>query len=124
MYNDPIPYRHKPNIIKKINVPLYSIWITKDGKKNKISYFESRQFYCNYYERATLLNPDFIGLKTLINSGYNLQIVGYDAYPISKSIEEHYLDISKPFGHELVLYTMLTCEPEDYVWRKYKTYDF
>ena len=104
-----------------------------------------------------------------MDQGYNLELCGFDAYPIQNDIEEksklpkstksakskvaksakneeedsnanantnanteteeltiedHYLDSSKPFGHELVLYTMLTINPENYPWRKYKTEDF
>lgn len=139
MYNDATPHRHKVNahkIIKKENkkgdkkekknknIPLYSIWVLSNGDKVKLSYFESRQFYCNYYERATAHNPDFLLLKAKINDGYNLQICGYDAYDVIKSPEEHYLDTSRPFGHELVLYTMLVLDKSDYPWRKYKTFNF
>lgn len=42
---------------------------------------------------------------------HNLRICGYDAYEVKENMkieeyEECYLDISRPFGHELVLYTM------------------
>jgi hypothetical protein len=43
---------------------------------------------------------------------------------IKQKIEEHYCDMSKSFGHELVLYTMLTHKPNEYPWKKYKTFDF
>lgn len=122
MYQDPIPHRHKS--VAKGNVPLYSIWIDQNENQNRISYIESRQFYCTFYERHTKNNEDFKRLKKLINKGYNLQICGYDAYPIDRSIDEHYKDSSRPFGHELVLYTMLTCSKKDYPWRKYRTYNF
>lgn len=124
MYEDAVPHRHKEAASGK-NVPLYSLWKDKDGGVHKISYFVSRQFYCVYYERATLENPDFIRLKNMIDDGYNLRICGYDAYEVrNKAIEECYLDISRPFGHELVLYTMLTEMEENWPWKKYKTFDF
>ena len=124
MYNDPEPHRHKFTAVKdnkNKNIPLYSIWTSKDGLKHKISYFDSRQFYCNFYERATVGNPDFIKLKRMIDDGFNLRIVGYDGYNVTMPLEEHYKDISRPFGHELVLYSMLK---DEFVWRHFKTFDF
>jgi hypothetical protein len=120
MYSDPIPHRHK--LTANGNVPVYSIWIDKKGTTHKIDYFTSRQFYCSYYERFTRDNPDFLTLKHMIANGFNLCICGYDGYPITMTLEEHYLDTSKPFGHELVLYTMLTTD--HYPWIKYKTFEF
>jgi hypothetical protein len=68
---------------------------------------------------------DFKKLQDLIKNGTNIQICGYDGRSIGhRSIEEEYLDPSKPFGHELVLATMLTEKPENYPWKKYKTFDF
>lgn len=125
MYKDPEPHRHKDaakTIKGNKNIPLYSIWRRADGTEIKISYIESRQFYCTFYERIARKLPEFKYLKTKLAKGYNLQIIGYDAYPITKTIEEHYLDDSKPFGHELVLYTMLVeSDPKKYPWRIHKT---
>jgi hypothetical protein len=123
MYNDKIPHRHK-EASKKNNVPLYSIWIEADGKEKRMSYRDSRQFYCTFYEREALKSPEFKKLQTLIEYGFNLQICGYDAYDVSNDIEVHYLDITRPFGHELCLYVMLTTDAENYPWKKYKTEDF
>ncbi len=53
---------------------------------------------------------------------YNSQICGYDGYHVNKSIEEHYRDVSCPFGHELVLYSLLTTDK--YPWTKYTTEKF
>jgi hypothetical protein len=40
---------------------------------------------------------------------------------LTKSLYEHYLDTSVPFGHELVLATMLTIsDPEERPWRKFQ----
>lgn len=123
MYLDPVPHRHKQASGKK-NVPAFSIWRDKNGTEHKIDYFTSRQFYCNYYDRATKENKDYIKLMKMLEDGYNLMIVGYDGYEVTYTIEEHYKDITRPFGHELVLYTMLTCGEEDWPWRKWKTFDF
>lgn len=123
MYLDPIPHRHKETS-GGVNAPEFSIWIRPDGSEFRCTYFQSRQFYCNYYERIAKTLDDFKYLRRLINEGYNIQIVGYDAYPITKTLEEHYLDTSRPFGHELVLYTLLTTTEDCYPWRKYKTENF
>lgn len=125
MYKDKIPHRHK-EVSGGKNVPCYSLWKDKDGVLHEISYFTSRQFYCVYYERSTMKNPDFLKLKEMIEIGYNLRICGYDAYDIESqdNIEDCYKDISRPFGHELVLYTMLVEDEENWPWRKYKTFEF
>lgn len=126
-YLDDTPHRHKESskssTVSK-NVPLFSVWKTKDGIEKRFTYIESRQFYCNYYERFALKDENFLKLKELLNGGTNLNICGYDAYLPDKNIEEHYLDAKRPFGHELVLYTLLTHDEKDYPWRKYKTEDF
>ena len=44
--------------------------------------------------------------------------------PAKSSIEDCYKDISLPFGHELVLYTMLTEDPKMWPWKKYQTFNF
>jgi hypothetical protein len=123
MYQDPIPHRHKEASGHK-NAPLYSVWVAKDGKELHLSYIESRQIYCHYYEQFALQSPDFHRLKQLILDGYNLQICGYDGYQPTKSLDEHYLDPSRPFGHELVLYTLLTQDSSQYPWRIHQTLDF
>lgn len=120
MYLDPIPHRHKETS-KNVNVPLYSIWITKDSKEKKMTYIQSRQFYCHFYEQMVNQLDDFKKLEMMVANGYNIQICGYDGYVISKSLMLHYLDNKFPFGHELVLYCMLQ---KIYPWRDHKTEDF
>lgn len=121
MYTDKVPHRHKKGA--KGNVPVCSIFVSKDGKINRLSYFESRELYCHFYEKLCTLQEEFKTLVKMLDDGYNLQITGYDAYDVSNiSILDAYKDTSKPFGHELVLYTLLTEEPENYPWRIYKKY--
>jgi len=57
----------------------------------------------------------------MLSEGVNLQIVGYDGYEVTRSLIDHYKDPSVPFGHELVLFTLLT-EPnsQQYPWIVYK----
>jgi len=113
MYTDKVPHRHRPKTQDKKTV--CSAWRTDEGV-HTLSYVESRQFYCHFYEAAVKEHPDFQRLKELLTAGYNLMICGYDGYMPEKSLEDHYLDPSKPFGHELVLYSMIKGETP---WRKY-----
>ena len=134
-FEDETPHRHKI----KGEIPMFWVWTDKEGVVHKLGYVESRQFYCNYYERLVKKTKQWKLLKKKVNRGYNIQICGYDALDITafasklvcaagevsaKKIEKLYLDPDHPFGHELVLYTMLLLEEDEYPWRKYKTYDF
>lgn len=129
-YDDDEPHRHKykstdgPNP----NKPLCWIWTHADGTEQRFSYVEARQFYCTYYERMASTQDDFAALRAMIASGTNVEIVGYDARPLdyadANAVEAAYLDDTKPFGHELVLYTMLTKQQHEYPWRAHKTLDF
>lgn len=122
-YADSTPHRHKydPSLLKKlgsnVNIPLYSIYYNAKGEAKRFSYTESRYFYCKAYEQTATLIAEFAMLQSWIEDGWNLQIMGYDAYPIEYSLTHHYLCSDKPFGHELVLYTLLTVkDPSDYPW--------
>jgi hypothetical protein len=118
-YTSRIPMRHKP-AAKGKNIPLYSLYYDKDGNPHKYTYLQCRYFYCHWYERLVKDNPDLAHLYDLINRGYSLNIVGYDGYEVSGDLYEHYKDTTRPFGHELVLYTILTVPcPKDYPWNMY-----
>ena len=134
-YRDPVPHRHKYDrtflltLGKNANIPLYSARKTSQGEVRRFTYVESRYFYCQQYELLAPQTKDFQELQNRLQLGTNLQIVGYDGYPITqadgeplaKSLYKHYLDTSRPFGHELVLYTLLTLQnPEDYPWNRYR----
>jgi hypothetical protein len=121
-YTSP-PMRHKydkKTLLKfnnNINIPKFSMYYDKYGKEHRYNYLQCRYFYCHFYELLASKEPDFIALKEMIKNGYNLNICGFDGYRITKSLMEHYMDTSRPFGHELVLYTMLTEDnPENYPW--------
>lgn len=125
IYNSSIPYRHKFEFedmkkLGKINKqPLFSIYYDKNNNEHRYNYIECRYFYCHYYEILVQKIDDFKILKKMLDDGYNLQIIGYDGYPISNLMEQ-YLDDSRPFGHELVLATMLILENKDeYPWNIY-----
>ena len=126
-YLDKTPHRHKFQGTEKKNknIPLFFLWVDKQGNEHRLNYIQSRQFYCNFYERLASKQEDFLKLQQLIKNGTPIQICGYDGRPIGhRPIEEEYLDPSKPFGHELVLATMLIENPENYPWKKYKKFDF
>lgn len=102
------------------SLPKFSLWIKPDGSRRHLSNFESRQVYCHFYEHIAKSLPEFKDLVTKLDDGYNLQIVGYDGYDVTRPLEDHYVDTGRPFGHEIVLYTLLTCpDPTDYPWRKH-----
>lgn len=130
-YETTTPKRRKfTGTQKNKNIPLFFVWVDKTGKEHYLDYVTSRQFYCNFYERLAKVHPSFLRLKALMEGGTNLQICGYDGFPLpdcanlKEQVERAYLDSSVPFGHERVLYTMLLLEEQDYPWRKYKTFDF
>jgi hypothetical protein len=134
MFNDPVPHRHKeaaPGVGNR-NICKFWVWITQDGEEKHLSYVDSRQFYCNFYERLVVKEAQYKKLIEMLENGTNLQIIGYDAYDVAQQDEETiaeildrcYKDETRPFGHELVLFSMLVLEPEEYPWRKYKTEEF
>lgn len=102
--------------------PLFSIFYTRDGKERRFSYFEARPFYCKWYEILAKKTEAFGKLKGLLERGYSLNIYGYDGFYIEtgknvkEEIYEHYNDGSKPFGHELVLFSLLILEDDEYPW--------
>jgi hypothetical protein len=118
-YASSVPMRHKP-AAKGKNIPMYSLYYDKAGNPHKYTYLQCRYFYCHWYERLVTRNPDLAHLRDLICQGYNLNIVGYDGYNVTEDLYTHYKDTRRPYGHELVLYTILTVpEPSDYPWNMY-----
>lgn len=122
-YLDQIPHRHKydrkelAKIGPNVNIPAFSLYYKADGTVCCYSYFGCRYFYCKVYEDLASKTFEFKQLREWLKNGMNLQIVGYDGYNITKSVLEHYYDTSRPFGHELVLYTMLVIDnSDDYPW--------
>lgn len=136
MFTGP-PRRHHPGAKSATgskNVPDYSRWINPDGSVTKLSYIESRQVYCTYYERLAKETKAFKKLAKLLEKGTNLQILGYDGYDLELSqedqedqdlleekFEELYLDGSRPFGHEVALAALLLLEEDRYPWTKHTT---
>ena len=96
------------------------VWTRQDGTHCTLSYVECRQFYCRYMEKARE-TASWQRLTELRANGTDLRIMGYDGY-MPADIDAAYLDDQRPFGHELVLYTMLVRpDPESWPWRKHAT---
>jgi len=125
-YKDKTPYRHKYDkktllkYNKNINIPKCSIYYDGNSMPHKYNYVECRYFYCKFYEDLVVKKKDFITLKTMLKNGYNLCIFGFDGYEPIEDYMSMYLDTSKPFGHEIILYIMLTeDDPQMYPWTIY-----
>lgn len=129
-YDDPVPHRHKfdAKVMKELrrdvngqnrNAPLFSVFLDKNGIERKFSYVECRYFYCKAYEVLALHTDDYKKLKKMIAEGTNIVICGYDAQNITNDLYTHYCDPTKPFGHEMVLYTLLTSDG-NYPWDIYR----
>ena len=127
-YTDPEPHRHKyKGTGANPNVPLYSIWVQPDGLVTRKTYIESRKYYCNIYAERALNCMAFHALRQHLDKGLNLQIMGYDGYPLTEldtegplptaaDFRRMYLDASRPFGHELVLAALLILKKGDWPW--------
>jgi hypothetical protein len=140
-YRDPKPHRRKFSL-KEIkegkeknggekvakgnafhkNAPVYSVHVDPDGMERHFTYVESRYFYCKQMEKLVAERPAFARLQKYKASGYKLQIVGYDAYRPegidADTLYRHYCDPEHPFGHEMVLLTLLALDA-DYPWNRY-----
>lgn len=108
-YTDPIPHRHK--FKEASNIPEFSVYYDTYGNERRYTYLESRYFYCHWYEKLAPNGEGYGKLQEYLENGTNIQIIGYDGYSVDTDLMTCYLDISRPFGHELVLYTMLV-EPD------------
>lgn len=100
-------------------LPLFCRWILPNNTNQLLDVIEGRQIFCHFYEYLARTTSDYRRIVRLLDDGYNVQIVGHTGYALTKSIAEHYADPAVEFGHELVLYTMLTVEDEgSYPWRR------
>jgi hypothetical protein len=122
-YEDPIGRRHKfekKDLPKdNPNIPKFSIFIWPDGTEHHYSYLMSRFFYCHWYEILAKQTDEYRKLEQHLANGYNLLIIGYDGREII-DLCKMYEDLSSPFGHELVLCSLLLIpDPKDYPWNVY-----
>lgn len=142
------PFRHKPALpawgdpkfynppsksVKRSNIPQFSL-IDAPGGEARITYMESRQFYCTWYEVLARKTEAYAKLRTLLRQGFSLCIYGFDGFDmgvarcgvkgawgakedVRERIFAAYSDISRPFGHEAVLFTLLALPQGPYPWR-------
>lgn len=103
----------------------YSEWVDKEEKKHRLGAVQARQFYCHFFQKYVEEQADFAKLVEWKKDGKNIRICGYDAHPITaETVERDYLDASKAFGHEKVLWTMLMVKDRnDWPWMKHKTFN-
>lgn len=122
IYRSEIPFRHKHTLISlDSKIPLYSLYRSlKTNKYRKYLYIECRFFYCYWYEKLVVEEKQYKKLQKYHRDGYNLDIIGYDGRELEEynkeSLYREYLNTSSPFGHELVLLTMLLLEKNDRPW--------
>jgi hypothetical protein len=150
MYADPVPHRHKfdypqmKRLVAKsggihdatggdnVNRPLFSVFYhLKTGKERRYAYLQARFFYCYWYEQLSWGNTELEALRTKIRNGYNLHILGYDGRPVVRRnknegmincLYRYYLNKEQPFGHELVLFSLLVLgrRSHHYPWNRFR----
>ena len=122
-YNDSTAHRHKEvrKIDGKRETPRFSVLYGEDGKQYRYTYVQSRYLYCYFYEQLAKKEKDFETLQNMLKSGRNLQIVGYDGFDVTpEGLSTAFTDTSRPFGHEMALYTMLVINDcKNYPWNIY-----
>jgi hypothetical protein len=108
------------------NAPVYSVHVDSDGVERHFTYVESRYFYCLQMEKLATQTPAFTRLQKYKAEGYKIQIVGYDAYTPDgidpDTLYRHYRDPERPFGHEMVILTLLVIDShhrDQYPWNRY-----
>jgi hypothetical protein len=107
------------------NIPLFAQWVLADGTALRVSYVESRQFYCAAFEHLVLREPDWQRLVDMVAGGTNVCICGFDAQPVGDTTsEQRYLSPLRPFGHEDVIVAMLCDPPATWPWRLHRTHTF
>ncbi|KAF0973511.1 hypothetical protein FDP41_008215 [Naegleria fowleri] len=99
--------------VKKGEKPLYAWW-----KGQKLDYMQARRaIYCPLYAEKVIHTEGYKKLENLLKRGDNLLILGYDGYDYhaeGMTLDDCFNDVSRPFGHELVLCGLLTGQ---YVWQ-------
>lgn len=84
-----------------------------DGKV--LGYVDSRLYYCHYYSQLVKEHPMFVALKSLVTNGTNVLILDYDGPDVDSHNTEltltyvynEYINPHRPFGHGMVLCSML-----------------
>ncbi len=106
-------------------IPIFALH-ELNGKEKRYDYVSSRYFYCTYYAALAEKENDLAKLRTMMDEGLNIQLVGYDSFDLDKNDSEEialykaFKNSSFHFGHEAVLYCLLTLNPKNYPWVVYK----
>lgn len=119
MFQDPTPHRHK---FARGMKPECSYYINKNGVFQAYDYLSARYFYCRWYEVQTRTNEDLARLRLFRTQGVNLMLCGYDSSPslTVENVWETYHDLRTPFGHESVIFCLLTLsDPSQYPWNRF-----
>lgn len=82
---------------------------------------EMRRLYCRHYEELVLQREEFLFLRELQQSGYDLCLWGHHGFALSSAEDDvgsrlvgRFYDMSLPFSHEAVLFAMLLLR--DFPW--------
>lgn len=94
--------------------PIYWFW-----RGQQLGLIEARkEIYCHLYAALVVETELYRELNLLVQQGFNLQLFGYEAYDFieqGKSLLEAIEDREASFGHEFVLYGLLT---RDVAWTR------
>lgn len=126
LFNDKEPHRHAPlgrclfgglsgepirHAVKKGSKLRGWVYTHEDGTVEYLGYLEARPHYCRNYEELALKTGKIRQLRKDLDSGVNINIVGYDSRDCEditpELIKEWYEDDSFPFGHECVIAALL-----------------
>lgn len=94
----------KPSSKRRHEKPEFWYW-----KGARLSEIEARrEIYCKLYAEYVVKLDIYADLKVMLKQGFNIQLFGYDAYDLEdKDPKECLHDLSRPFGHEFILYGLL-----------------
>jgi len=95
--------------VKRGVKPLYAFW-----RGRKLSYDDARRHvYIPLYARLVRATEAWKRLRAIVcEDGYNVTLVGFDGRAFAR-LSDELEDLSRPFGHELVLCAMLRGELTD-----------
>lgn len=128
------------------NVPLYQLWrepgTLEESPWRALTYAESRRLYCKEYARLAEGTDELVRLRNLHSAGFNLDVWGYDGqegwetmvpWDWDESCGQNegagwykahmahgripYDDLSRPFGHEMVLLLLIEAVDNNYPWK-------
>ena len=119
----PIKSKYTFDQIKAFDGPVNpecAIYYDKYGQPIKYDYIQSRYFYCHYYQQLVSQVREFNIIKKKLQMGYNIIIYSDKGFTENDKYYQMYVDPTKPFKHEMILYIMLKePNPDKYPWNIY-----